>query len=139
MREAMLIIHFIGLAMGIGTSFAFMFLGIKASSLEKEESVKFSLNTLVLSRMGQIGLTLLVLSGGYLMTPYWKVLGSMPLLIAKLVLVLVLGAVVGIASSKAKKAAAGNTEEELKKIRPLGMIGLATGLAIVVLAVLVFH
>jgi uncharacterized membrane protein len=134
----MLIIHFIGLAMGIGTSFAFMFLGMKAATLEKQESIRFRINTFVLSRMGQIGLTLLVLSGGYLMTPYWKLLGSMPLLIAKLVLVLVLGAVVGIASAKAKKAAAGNTEE-LDKIRPLGMIGLLTGLAIVILAVLIFH
>lgn len=27
MRDVMLIVHFIGLAMGVGTSFAFMFLG----------------------------------------------------------------------------------------------------------------
>ena len=136
----MLIIHFIGLAMGVGTSFAFMFLGIGAASMEKAEAVKFRLNTFVLSRMGQIGLTLLVLSGGYLMTPYWRVLGEMPLMIAKLVLVVALGAIVGIASSKAKKARTSpDPEAALKKIAPLGMLGLVTGLTIVVLAVFTFH
>lgn len=37
MREAMLIVHFLGLAMGLGTSFAFMFLGMVSDKMEKEE------------------------------------------------------------------------------------------------------
>jgi len=40
MREAMLIIHFLGLAMGLGTSFAIMFLGIAGSKMDKEEGKK---------------------------------------------------------------------------------------------------
>ena len=103
MQDIMLILHFIGLAMGLGTSFGFMFLGIAGSKMEKEEQLKFMLNTLALSKMGHIGLTLLVISGVVLMTPYWSILPTTPTLMAKLVLVLVLGALIGIISSKGKK------------------------------------
>lgn len=135
----MLIVHFIGLAMGLGTSFAFMFLGIAASRMEKTESEKFRLNSFAISRMGHIGLTLLIISGGYLMTPYWKSLSSSPVLITKLVLVLVLAALIGIISSKARKAKKGDAEIHLKKIEPLGKIAMITALTIVVLAVYAFH
>ena len=135
----MLIIHFLGMAMGIGTSFAFMFLGIASAKMEKEEALKFRLNTFALSRMGQIGLVLLVVSGGYLMTPYWNILPDSPLLIAKLTLVLVLGAIVGINGSIAKKALKGDAEIHLKKMATPGKMALLTGLIIVILAVSVFH
>lgn len=100
----MLIIHFIGLAMGIGTSFAFMFLGITSSKIENKERIKFSLNTFALSKMGHIGLTLLIISGVYLIIPYWGNLTENPLLILKLILVLILDALIGIIPSTAKKA-----------------------------------
>ncbi len=41
MREVMLIIHFIGLSMGLGTSIGFMILGNVASKLAKEDAKKF--------------------------------------------------------------------------------------------------
>lgn len=139
MREAMLIVHFIGLAMGIGTSFAFLFLGMASSKMEKADGQKFTLNAFSLSKMGHIGFALLIISGGYLMTPYWKNLGDMPLLISKLVLVLVLGALIGIIGANAKRAKKGNTETYLKKIKPLGSLALLVGITIVILAVFVFH
>ncbi|HCS20908.1 MAG TPA: hypothetical protein DIW47_10190 [Bacteroidetes bacterium] len=139
MQETMLILHFLGLAMGLGTSFGFMFLGIAGAKMEKADRLKFQLNAMGLSRMGHIGLTLLVISGTVLMAPYWSVLPSSPVLIAKLVLVLVLGALIGIITSIGKKAMLGNPEEQLTKIQPLGKIALLTGVAIVVLAVYFFR
>ena len=139
MREAMLIVHFFGLAMGIRTSFAFMFLGIVGSKMEKEEGIKFAMNTFALGRMGQIGLTLLIITGLYLMTPFWGILTSQPLLIAKLVLVLTLVVTITIMSLTAKKAKKGDTLSNLKKFIALGRVALLTGLAIVVLAVLIFR
>lgn len=139
MRDIMLILHFIGLAMGLGTSFGFMFLGIASSKMQIEDRMKFQLNAMALSRMGHIGLTLLVVSGIVLMTPYWSILPSSPVLIAKLVLVLVLAALIGIITSIGKKASQGDTEAQLKKIQPLGKIALLTGVMIVVLAVYFFH
>lgn len=138
MRETALILHFIGLAMGLGTSFAFMFLGIAAKKLEIPERAKFMGTALILTRMGHIGLTLLLLSGGYLMTPYLSNIGNMPLFITKLVLFVILGALVGILSSAGKKAVAGDTSKFLLMAK-LGPFGLITGLLIVVMAVLTFH
>lgn len=139
MRETLLIIHFIGLAMGLGTSFAHMFLGIASAKMEKEEALKFQIQTLALSRMGHIGLALLVVSGLALMTPHWESLLEMPLLIVKLVLVVVLGALIGMIGARAKKAQQGDAEMHFKKIEPLGKLTMLTALIIVVLAVIVFR
>ncbi len=139
MRDVMLIVHFIGLAMGLGTSIAFMFLRIASSKMEEKEAQTFRLNTFALTKMGNIGIVLLIISGGYLMTPYWTILFATPLLIAKLVLVLALAAFIGIIGSFAKKAKKGDAEKFLKKIEPLGKLALLTALTIVVLAVFIFH
>jgi uncharacterized membrane protein len=139
MREAMLIIHFLGLAMGLGASLAFMFLGIAGSKMEKEEGKKFALNTFAISRMGHIGLFMLILSGLYLMSPFWGSLMGLPMLIAKLFLVLVLTITVIILSVYSKRAKRGDTESNLRKIENLGKVSLLTGIAIVILAVLIFR
>ena len=91
-----------------------------------------------LNKMGHIGLTLLILSGLGLMTPYWSQLTARPLLIVKLVLVLVLAALIGIISAAPRKAQQGNPEA-LKKVPVLGRISLLTAITIVVLAVLIFQ
>ncbi len=139
MRDPMLILHFIGLAMGLGSGLAFLFLGIAAAKMEPAKRSEFMLNALPLARMGQLGLVLLVLTGGYLIMPYWSALGSMPLLVAKLVLVLVLGALMGVNSSYGRKARQGQAATYMPRMAFLGRIALLTSITIVVLAVLVFH
>ena len=71
MKDAMLIIHFIGLAMGLGTSFAHAFLGKTISKLEQSEAAKFRSQIMVLSQMGYTGALFLIVSGIYLLVPYW--------------------------------------------------------------------
>ncbi|MBE9518229.1 MAG: hypothetical protein IMY68_06650 [Bacteroidetes bacterium] len=139
MREAMLIVHLLGLVMGLGSSFAFMFLSRARSKMEKEEGKKFALNTFAMSRMGHIGITMLIISGLYLMTPFWMTLNARPLLIVKLILVLVLTACIILLSVYSNRAKKGNTESNLKKIAALGKVSLLSGIGIVVLAVLTFH
>ena len=138
MRDAMLIVHFIGLAMGLGTSLAFLFLGMAAAKMEKDEAQKFMMKASSLSKMGHYGLVVLILSGGYLMTPYWKSLASSPLMMAKLTLVLALGALMGIMSSKMRKAKNGDSQQ-MKSLPILSRIALLVTLTIVVLAVFNFH
>ena len=139
MRDFMLIIHFIGLTMALGTGFANLFLGSVASKLQPAERGSFMSKTAILGRMGQIGLGLLLLSGFYLITPYWKVLDEMPLLIAKLVLVVILLILVASILLILKKSKKENNPAILAKIRPLGMLNFLIGISIVILAVLVFH
>ncbi len=139
MRELLLLTHFIGLAMGLGTSFGFMFLGIAASKLEQEERLRFQKHTMALSRMGHIGLALLLISGSVLMTPYWSILASSPLLIAKLVLVLVLVGLIAIISTVGAKARKGDAAAYSRKLGLLGRVSMLTSIAIVVLAVYFFR
>jgi len=135
----MLITHFIGLAMALGTGFANLFLGIAASKLEPAERGKFMSNTMILIRMGHTGLGLLLLSGFYLITPYWKIVGEMPILIAKLCCVGLLVILVSIITVIAKNAQREGNPAMLMKLKPFGMINLLLGITIVVLAVLSFH
>lgn len=139
MRELMLILHFIGLTMGLGTGFAHAFLGAAVSKMTAAEATKFRLHTLVLSNMGHIGISLLIISGLYLITPYWKIIPSSPLLIIKLILVLILLVLITLINISAKKAKKGDAEGQLKKMGQLGKLTLLTGLAIVIIAVSIFH
>ncbi len=139
MKEIMLILHFIGLTMGLGTSFAHAFLGIATAKMTPEEIVKFRVHTLVLSKMGNAGMILLLVSGLYLITPFWKVLTDMPLLMLKLLLVVTLIVLIATINSYAKKAMNGDAAAQLKRMEKLGKITLPIGLIIVVLAVFIFH
>ena len=139
MRDAMLIVHFIGIAMGVGTGIGYMFLAMGAKKLEGAERVQFAMNTFSLSKMGQYGLVLLFISGGYLMTPYWSQMGDMPLLMAKLVLFLVLAGLMGMNSAKMRKTTMEHAATNMPKISSIGKVILLISLVIVVLAVMVFH
>ena len=135
----MLILHFLGLTMGLGTSFAHAFLSPLVAKMAKEEGIKFRLQLMALSKMGYIGIALLILSGGYLITPHLSTLSDNPMLILKLILVLVLVVLLVLIGRGAKKALKGDAENNLRKIEPLGKLTLLVGIMIVVLAVFVFH
>lgn len=135
----MLILHFIGLTMGLGTSFAHAFLGAATVKMSADEVIKFRVHSLVLGRMGNVGIILLVVSGLYLITPYWSILTTLPLLMIKLALVVVLAILIIMINLLAKKAMAGDAEVQLKKMAKLGKMTLLLGVSIVVLAVYIFH
>jgi len=139
MREIMLILHFIGLVMGLGTSFAHAFLSIATAKMSVGDAITFRLHSLVLSKMGNIGIILLVISGLYLITPYWRVLPSMPLLMFKLALVAILIILILMINIRSKKAWNHQPEIELQKMEKIGKLTLFIGLAIVIIAVKVFH
>lgn len=139
MRDIFLFLHIIGIAMAVGTGFANIFLGIAAAKLEPAERGKFMSNTMILVRMGQIGLGLLIFSGLYLITPYWSLLSTMPTLIAKLSFVVLLIIMVSITSIRARKALKENNPAALAKLKPLGMLNFVIGIAILILAILTFH
>lgn len=139
MRDIMLIAHFLGLVMGLGTSFAHAFLGQATAKMNEEEASKFRLNAMVLSKMGHIGILLLVVSGIYLIIPFWPSIKENPLLILKLALVAVIIVLIALISRGTQKAYQGNADKQLKKIEPLGKLTLIIGLMILIIAVNVFH
>ena len=139
MRDIMLIIHFIGLAMGLGTSFAHLFLSMATDNLPAEEARRFRMHSLALSRMGHIGLALLILSGGYLMTPYWESLAQMPYMMVKLALVLILTLLIVRIGKLSRLAKKGDADVYLAKMKQSGQATLIVALLIVVMAVMTFH
>lgn len=139
MRELMLVVHFIGLTMGLGTGFGFLFLGIASSKMEKEKAKEFTINTFALSRMGKIGILLLLVSGGYLVRPYLGALSSQPFLIAKLMMVVVLITLLILQGQKSKQTTTGDFETQMKKVQLFGKIILLTAISIVIFAVLNFR
>jgi hypothetical protein len=138
MRDFALLIHFLGLVMGLGASVAFLFLGKAASGMAPDDARNFMLNVSVLGRMGLLGLLLLLLSGLYLMGPYWNTLSASPLLAAKLGLFLLLAALVGVLNVAISRARAG-APGKMRTARRIGPAVLVTGLVVLVLAVLNFH
>ena len=139
MKDIILILHFIGLAMGLGTSFAHAFLGRMISKLERSEAAKFRLQIKVLSQMGITGTILLLVSGIYLLIPYWSTLTALPLLILKLVLFLILVILILLINLDARKNFKNDTEGNLKRIEIMGKLALLIGVVIVIIAVNVFH
>ncbi len=138
-HDIFLFLHFIGLAMAIGTGFANLFLASAAANLPPAERGAFMIKTTVLVRMGQIGLAILIITGFYLATPYWRTLYAMPTLIAKLSLVGIQIIMVTTTSLLVRKAKKSNNPAMLAKLRPLGLVQFMIGLSIVVMAVLTFH
>jgi hypothetical protein len=139
MRDAMLFTHFLGLILGMGSGFASLFIGAGNKNLPKEELPKFMLKLRALGYMGLTGITLLIISGGYLATPYWSVLGSMPYFIMKLSLVLILLVIVIIIEVQWRRAVKNNGGPDLASIPKLGRLAFPVGILILLFAVLQFH
>lgn len=133
----MLVFHFIGLVMGLGTGFAHV--GKIISKLDKSEAQKFRLQTRGLSLMGFIGISLLIISGVYLIIPFWPAITSFPLLITQLVLVFILVSLILLINLGTIKASKNNTEKGLKRVEYMGKLSLLIGITIVIVAVNVFR
>ena len=86
MKIVMLIVHIISIALFIGSL-------IPAIFSYKKNNISF-LRIIVVNKaltiLRTITFLLLILSGGYLMTPYWVVLGAFPMLHIKFTLIILM-------------------------------------------------
>jgi uncharacterized membrane protein len=141
MYETLLILHFLGLALGLGTSFAMFTLNLTSKALEPAERVKFMQRAGALSRNGSYGLLLLILSG--LGITFYRGFGNVMAwgggaFHAKLTLVVLLTGLVGYMQVTAKKARTTGDPKAMAKLPLLGRIGLVLTVSIVILAVVAF-
>src|SRR5687767_14488820 len=63
MQDALLIIHFLGLALGVGTSLAMARLASATKDLPPAERAQFNRYAMSLGKNGSLGLALLIASG----------------------------------------------------------------------------
>jgi uncharacterized membrane protein len=140
--DLLLITHFIGLALALGTGFANMRLGMASADMPPEERTKFFLRAFAIGKNGSIGLLLLILSGlGMLFARGFRAMFALGggTFHAKLTLVVILMGLLGwlqVLTKRAREAQGGPTMAQIPKV---GRAMLVTGIAIVILAVLSFH
>ncbi len=138
MREPLLILHFIGLALGLGTNLALGFLGRIAGKMEKSEADAFMMKYLRLSIMGQSGMILLLVTGLALAAPMGANIHHNHFFMAKIVVYVILLILISIMMRYLKKAKKENGGPALAAIKKVNRIMSFFIITILVLAVLAF-
>jgi uncharacterized membrane protein len=138
----LLMTHFVGLALGVGASFAAFTLRRAAAELGPEERTKFSLRALRVAKNGSYGLAILLVSG--LGMFFWRgVRATMaaggPAFHAKLTFVVLLCGAVGYSQVLGKRAREAGGGPALAKVPAVSNAILLLGVGIIICAVLAFQ
>ncbi len=138
-NQFLLIVHFLGLAMGLAVPFAnmtMMAVMAKAAPAERPVLARFPP---AMTRIGDTGLALLWTSGPILLFHKWGGFGALPWTFhAKITAVVLLTLVIGYAHSLQRKARQGDASAAAR-LPTVGKIALALALTAIVFAVLTFH
>ena len=138
----LLMLHFVGLALGVGASFASFALRKASAELEPPERTKFALRAMVVAKNGSYGLALLLLTGLgmlFMRGPGAVLAAGGPAFHAKLTLVVILCGVVGYSQVLGKRAREAGGGPALAKVPAVSNAILLLGVAIIVSAVLAFQ
>lgn len=130
MRVIMLILHFIGLAMGLRVSFTHAFLGPTLSRVNQHDDRKFRVRLKGLCQMVCICPLLLLMSGIYLILPYWPTILSSPMLIYRSILFVVLIILIVRINWLSAKIFKKETSKNLKTIELIGKFAMLVGLGV---------
>jgi len=139
---AIKMIHFIGLALGVGATFAALTLRRASADMEPAERQKFLLRTMVLSKNGSYGLLVLLLSGlgmFFMRGPGAVLAAGGPALHAKLTFVVILCGLVGFSQALGKRAREAGGGPQLAKLHKVRLAILGVSVAIIVAAVIAFQ
>ena len=138
---SLLFLHFLGLALGVGTSFAVLQLGAAARDLPQDERAKFMLRAGAVGKNGGIGLGLLILSGlamlfvrGFSEVMAW----GGPAFHAKLTLVVIFIGLFGYMQTVLKKVREAGGGPLMARLPKLSAALLVLGLLIMLCAVIAF-
>jgi hypothetical protein len=142
MYTVLLFFHFIGLALGVGTGFATLVLGLATRDLSPPDRTTFMLRASTVGKNGSVGLLLLIVTGLGLMAvrgvPETLAWGG-GAFHAKLGLVVVFSLLFGFLQSLVAKAKRDGGGPAMTKIPTVSRIMLAMSIAIVACAVVAFH
>jgi hypothetical protein len=135
----MLIFHFLGLALSLGSMITFLVMRRSCSKVTVSESDHLLQNTKSVLRLSHIGLGIMFITGGALMTPYWANLAHMPFLHIKFTIFILWYATLVALSIYTRKA----RKSELKLCNPrigfLSYISILFGLLAISMGVMQFQ
>jgi uncharacterized membrane protein len=135
-------LHFLGLALGVGAGLAMFSIGLANKDMAPAELGKFMQRVAVLRKNGSYGLLLLIASGlGFILERGWDAIAFRGggLFHAKLTLVVVMAGLLGYSQVLVKKAREQGGGPAMARLMLVSRAMLASGLTIIVLAVLAFH
>ena len=142
MLDFLLILHFIGLALGVGTGFAMLTLGLSTADMAPADRGAFMRRASVITRNGATGLTLLIVSGvglvmarGVQMVMAW----GGPMFHVKLTLVAIMIGVFGYLQVLLRQSRSADGAAAAARIPLVSRVMLVLGVSVVVFAVLAFH
>ncbi len=135
----MIIFHVMGLVLSIGS--IVFFLIIQKDIFRMKAEISKDVYSIIgkYQRMTHIGMLVMILSGGYLMTPLWSSFGSMHLLHVKVMAVSLWLIVMIILSIILRKAKTGESDKCDKRMVLMNYISLVFAMIVIVVAVLSFH
>jgi len=138
----LLMLHFVGLALGKRVREAGFTLRQAGARLSPEERTKFILGTLSVSKNGSYGLVLLLVTGlgmFFMRGPGAVMAAGGPAFHAKLTLVVILCGVVGYSQALGKRVREAGGGPALAKLPAVSNAVLLLGVAIVIAAVIAFQ
>ncbi|HYQ30015.1 MAG TPA: hypothetical protein VER04_22450 [Polyangiaceae bacterium] len=138
----LLMLHFVGLALGVGASFALFTLRRASADLSAAERTSFMLRALTVAKNGSYGLLLLLVSGlgmFFMRGPGAVMAAGGPAFHAKLTLVVILCGAVGYSQALGKRARQAGGGPALAKLPAVSSAILGLGVAIVIAAVIAFQ
>jgi len=139
LNKILLMLHFIGLTMGLAVPFANIALATLMAKAAPNEKMVLGRFPFAMSKVGKIGLTLLWVTGVTMVFTRWKGFGNLPPMFHfKLGAVILLTITVGIISMLEMKAKKGDAAV-IARIQVVGKIAMALGILAVVFAVLTFN
>jgi hypothetical protein len=138
----LLMIHFVGLAVAVGASFALFTLRKAAKDLPDAERTSFILRALSVTKNGSYGLVLLLASGLgmlFMRGPGAVMAAGGPAFHAKLTLIVILCGVGGYSQALVKRARQAGGGPALAKLPAVSSAILLLGVGIVIAAVIAFQ
>jgi hypothetical protein len=142
MHQFLLILHFLGLAMGFSVSFANMVIGGLSAKATPADRAVFMRFPPAMTRVGDIGLLLLIASGLLMLFNYYGGFDAFSILgwpfHVKMTLVVILLGLIGYIHALMRQARGGNAAAAAR-IPMMGRLAFITAVATVVMAVLTFN
>jgi hypothetical protein len=138
-NKVLLMLHFLGLVMGLAVPFANIALaGLMATAAPPEKMI-LGRFPFAMSKIGKIGLTLLWVTGVTMVFTRWRGFGNLPSMFQfKITAVVLLTIAVGYISMLEMKAKKGDVAA-IGRIQLVGKIAMLFGLLALVFAVLTFN
>lgn len=139
MKDLLLIAHFAGLIIGAGSGFAVFAISYIAPGFKADYRREVLIKLFPLRYISYLGLLLLIVSGGLLISPFWPNLGGMPWLVAKLAAVALLVVLSVFGAYQMRRAKLDAQSNAFKLLGYAGKASFASSLFIVTCAVYTFH